>query len=211
MTRTTFNQRLAVMLGAMLITASAVSSAGAGPDPADACAAAKQKAAAQKFSGKVKCHGTALKKGEPVDAACLTKAEGKFDGAFAKAEAKGGCATTGDADDIELLIDNALTDLLAALPGAGATTTTTMPPASCDTLPDCQSCGTCAQEVGAPCEDEVAACLNDTDCAALNDCFSTCPDQACIDACLVAHPTGAVLYSLATDCILATCPTTCGP
>ena len=48
--------------------------ANAATDPGVACAVSKQKAAAKKLSAKVKCHGTALKKGVAVDAACLTKA-----------------------------------------------------------------------------------------------------------------------------------------
>jgi hypothetical protein len=93
-----------------------VSNVDAAVEPGAACAASKQKAAAKKLSDKVKCHGVAIKKEQPVDPACLTKAETKFEGSFAKAEDKGGCATTGDVDEVELLIDDVLAQLLAALP-----------------------------------------------------------------------------------------------
>jgi len=97
-------------------------------DPGAKCAAAKQKAAAKKLSGKVKCHGNAIKKEITVDPACLTKAETKFETSFAKAEAKGGCVTTGDVDAIEALIDDTLAQLLDSLPPSTTTTTTTLPP-----------------------------------------------------------------------------------
>jgi hypothetical protein len=97
----------------------------AAKNPAAICATAKQKAAAKKLTMKVMCHGKAIKKGEPVDATCLMKAETKFNESFTKAEAKGGCTTIGDTADIEMLIDTTLADLLEALPGTTTTTSTT--------------------------------------------------------------------------------------
>jgi hypothetical protein len=96
----------------------------AAKNPAAICATSKQKAAAKKLMAKVLCHGKAIKKSIPVDPACLTKAETKFNEAFTKAEAKGGCTTTGDNTAIELLIDQTLADLLEALPGTTTTSTT---------------------------------------------------------------------------------------
>ena len=107
---------------AMVINVSAAKDLGA------LCAASKQKAAAKKLSDKVKCYGKAIKKAIAVDPACLTKAETKFQGAFTKAESKGGCLTTGDVGSIETLMDNTLDDLLEALPATTTTTTTTTLP-----------------------------------------------------------------------------------
>lgn len=101
---------LAVTVAAVLAAAPAQAA-----DASVTCANAKQKAASKKLSAKVKCHGTARKKGESVDPACLTKAEGKFNDAFAKAESKGDCATTNDAAEIEALVDDTLASLLAAV------------------------------------------------------------------------------------------------
>jgi hypothetical protein len=91
-------------------------------DPAAAqnkCAAAKVKAAGKKASNKAKCHSSAVKKGDPVDAACLTKAETKFNASFAKAEAKPPCLTTGDGAAIEAKIDAFIADLAGTLGGPG--------------------------------------------------------------------------------------------
>jgi hypothetical protein len=93
---------------------------GALPDPGTAdgrkCASAKRKAAGKKAAGKLGCHAKAVAKGAAVDPACLAKAEAKFVAAFAKAEARGGCATSGDAAAIEALVDALVTDVVAALP-----------------------------------------------------------------------------------------------
>lgn len=93
-----------------------VHSAVAGSDPAVACARAKQKAAANKFSRDVKCHGTAMKRGEGVDPECLIGASRKFHGTFMKADARGGCVTTGDVDAVESLLETAIEDLFYAVP-----------------------------------------------------------------------------------------------
>jgi len=76
--------------------------------------AAKQKAAAKKLSAMVNCHNKAIKKLAPVDAECLAKAGEKFESAFAKAGAKGGCTTSGDAAAISSMVDGWLAELLVA-------------------------------------------------------------------------------------------------
>jgi hypothetical protein len=83
-------------------------------DPEANCTTAKQKAAAKKLSAMVNCHNKAIKKLEPVDAECLAKAQRKVEDSFAKAEAKGGCLTTGDVSSISALVDSWLAELLAA-------------------------------------------------------------------------------------------------
>ena len=112
---------------------------------------------------------------------------------------------------LELLVDDALADLLSALPGA--TTTTTLPPASCDTLPDCDSCVSCALGNPGPCVAEISACLDDTNCAALYGCLNLCPpgDSFCLGNCFTTNPGGVTLFNAIDACVGATCTTTCGP
>jgi|SRR5581483_1692487 len=102
-------------------------------DPGLRCAEAKQRAAAKKVVGKVKCNVRAERKGEPVDSACLAKVETIFTAAFQRAEAKGGCATTHDAQTIENKVDTFVADLMNELPPTTTTTTTstTVPAPAC--------------------------------------------------------------------------------
>lgn len=86
------------------------------------CSAAKLKATGKKGDGKLKCHAKAAGKGLAVDPVCLSKIEGKFTVAFDKAEAKGGCATVGDAAAVEALVDAMVAALVGGIP---ATTTST--------------------------------------------------------------------------------------
>src|SRR5262245_29452975 len=98
----------------------------AGQTPAQKCAVAKSKAAAKKIEAKLRCQQRAAQEGTAVDAACLTSAETKFDGAIAKAEAPGGCAVTGDGATIESAVDSCV-DSIVTLTFGTATTTTTLP------------------------------------------------------------------------------------
>jgi hypothetical protein len=97
------------------IVAVTVSVAFAGPTPAQRCASAKLKAASKKAAAKLKCNDKAIVTGAPVDPPCLGKAEDKFEAAFAKAELRGGCATTGDAGAVEAIVDAFVDDVVAAL------------------------------------------------------------------------------------------------
>jgi hypothetical protein len=86
-----------------------------GPGPSK-CTKKKLLAAGKKTLGKAKCHAKAAGQGSDVDAACLTKAEDKFDNAFTNAEAVADCAApTGDAGAIEAKIDAFITDMVATL------------------------------------------------------------------------------------------------
>jgi pimeloyl-ACP methyl ester carboxylesterase len=79
------------------------------------CIASKLKAAGKLAQKQLGCHSKAIKKGEVVDAACLTKAsDGVADG-FAKAEGNGGCLTEGDLTQVEGLVDGSTNIALAAL------------------------------------------------------------------------------------------------
>jgi hypothetical protein len=69
------------------------------------CAAAKIKAAGKEARDAIKCESAAFGRGEPVDARCLAKASNKLLQSFQKAEARGGCSTTGDAQAIEAIVD----------------------------------------------------------------------------------------------------------
>ena len=69
------------------------------------CAVTKIKAAAKKAEDQIKCHSSAFGRGQPVDARCLAKAGSKLLVAFQKAEARGGCTTTGDGAAIETIVD----------------------------------------------------------------------------------------------------------
>lgn len=92
--------------------------------PGAICAAAKQKAAGKKADDKLKCHAKATAANAVVDADCLAKAEAKFLKAIDKAEAKGGCATPGDAASLEAIVDSFVSTVVTATPA----TTTTIPP-----------------------------------------------------------------------------------
>src|SRR5262245_12710928 len=92
---------LALLAAASLLAALAV----AAQDPAARCTAAKLKAAAKKTSSKLKCHATAAARGSAVDPACLGKAEEKFSAAWARAEARGGCAPSLSESTVESRVD----------------------------------------------------------------------------------------------------------
>jgi hypothetical protein len=91
---------------------------GVGTDAARVCAIAKLKAAAKVTATKGFCSERAISKGAAASAACLPNVVPAFD----KAEAKGGCATTGDAGEIETDVNR----LVAAL-GHGLSPTSTLP------------------------------------------------------------------------------------
>ena len=86
-----------------------------GADPARACSKRKLGATAKKIADKLKCFATAAGKGVTVDAACLSKAEGKFASAFVKAEAKGGCPTVNDVATVESQVDDCVDAVRSAL------------------------------------------------------------------------------------------------
>jgi hypothetical protein len=83
--------------------------------PSQVCAGAKLKAAGKNAGLKLACHGKSARKGVAVDATCLAKADGKLLQAFTKAEQKGGCLTTGDANDVSDAIDSSVGASVALL------------------------------------------------------------------------------------------------
>jgi hypothetical protein len=96
-----------------------------GATPAQKCAAAKVQAADHKTSRQLACYERAYTTGKTVSAACLSAASAKFNVAFAKAEAKGGCATPGDRATVEAAVDSYVATLAAGLLSPSGTTTTT--------------------------------------------------------------------------------------
>jgi plastocyanin len=91
------------------------------------CASTKLKATGKKEAAKLGCHAKAVLKGVAADPTCLTKAETSFTKRFGAAEAKGGCATSGDAGTVEGTVDAFVNDVVAALPTTTPTSTTTLP------------------------------------------------------------------------------------
>ena len=108
---------IVVVLAASWLAAATASAA----DPAATCAAAKRKAAAKKAKGKLGCAAKAAAKGLAIDGACLGGVETKFQTAYAKAESKGGCLTTGNANAVETTVDGCVGDVQAALAVPGGT------------------------------------------------------------------------------------------
>lgn len=95
-------------LGCMLLPAAAHAA-----QDAAGCASVKLKAAATSALSQLKCHATAARKNVAVDAACIDKAKSKLRTAVDRADAHGGCATTGDGAAYEAQVD----DFVAAIVG----------------------------------------------------------------------------------------------
>lgn len=83
--------------------------------PGQICTGTKLKATGKAVSASVGCHARAAKQGGGIDPACPVKAAARLADAFARAEARGGCVTVGDADDIDVLLDSSVAAFVAAL------------------------------------------------------------------------------------------------
>jgi hypothetical protein len=90
----------------------AVNGAAGGPSK---CDAKKLQAGTKKAAEKAGCHAKAVRKGVPVDGACLGKAEAKFSAAIGKAETRTDCTNTGQAAVLEAIVDAYVTDLVSEL------------------------------------------------------------------------------------------------
>ena len=105
--------RLAVaVVGFALLVSASGHAAGT---PAQSCAGAKMKAAGKSAGLKLACHATAARRGLAVDSSCLARAATNLAASFAKAEAQGGCMTTGDGSAIAAMIDSSVGAFVAAL------------------------------------------------------------------------------------------------
>src|SRR6185436_2663557 len=109
----------------------ALASVASGAGPAEKCAAAKLRAAAQKTSGLLECHARALQAPTSLESAYTTRVRAKFVAKWERIESRGGCAVNGDGDDVEARIDAFVADLVDAVPATTTTTTTTTTPATC--------------------------------------------------------------------------------
>jgi hypothetical protein len=95
------------------------------PTPAEKCAAAKLNAASKKIAAKLRCYQKAVAANGRLHPNCLVAADAIFAAAFARAEARGGCATTGDATAVEMEVDAEVASLVSALAPVTITTTPT--------------------------------------------------------------------------------------
>jgi len=102
------------------------------------CREAKAKAAGKKASDLLKSFGRNEKNPVGRLAQDISKAQSKFTRSFSRAEARGGCLTSGDSDDVEARVDAFVQDVLAETSGVTSTTVTTTSttvPGTTTTLP----------------------------------------------------------------------------
>ena len=89
--------------------------------PAEQCAATKFTETGKNASGKLKCWSKEVFNSHPTRfSECNAKVEGLLAYKFAKAEAEGGCATTGDTGTIEAKVDAFTDDVVTELTGSPA-------------------------------------------------------------------------------------------
>lgn len=84
-------------------------------EAADRCGADKLKAAGRLGQSVFGCEATAARRGEPLDAACVSTADGKMADSFTRAEDRGGCATEGDAAAVSASVEADTAAIVAAL------------------------------------------------------------------------------------------------
>lgn len=106
---------LLVILAAALL----VVTVRAGVDPGARCTSAKLKAAAKLSGSELRCRAKAAGGQIAVDPACVGRATQKFQAAWARAEAAGGCHTTGDASAIAAKIEACSADVADDLQRCG--------------------------------------------------------------------------------------------
>ena len=115
----------------------------AGATPAEKCAVTKSKAAAKKTVAKLKCWQKAFATGATTaDSDCLATAETKFNAAIAKADAAGGCVRSGDAAQIEHVVDQCVGDIVAATPTVACQAASLSCKCGSITFSTTQTCGT---------------------------------------------------------------------
>jgi hypothetical protein len=155
------------------------------------CAAAKLRAAGRKAASKISCYRKAVLAGTAPDADCLARAEAKFVRALAAADVRGGCLTTGDAADVEAIVDQFIADLVAHFPNTTTSSTTTTSSSSSSSFAsppptlDCGSGSMCSN--GSPCGEPgyvcqfVPSCFcgGPSFCTCWNTTFTTCTSLPC--------------------------------
>jgi cysteine-rich repeat protein len=108
-------RKLVVAIG-LAVFVCAGSPAHGGVDLAAACKEAKAKATGRKAADLLEAHGKNRKRPNPPKLVSdVSKAQSKFTRAFSGAEAKGRCATVGDAGAVEAKVDAFLTDAIGEL------------------------------------------------------------------------------------------------
>jgi len=134
-------------------------------DGSRTCAASKLKAAGKRSRSRLQCFAKAEKRSESVDLTCLAKAGEKFSSAFDKAEARGGCVSTGDASLIAGFVDGGVSAIVAEIQpicgddiATGAEQCDGSDDAACpgDCVSSCVCPGTCGDgvaETGEECDD----------------------------------------------------------
>src|SRR5262245_50024048 len=95
------------------------SPAGSATDPAVKCSAAKLKAAGRKANGKLKCYARATLEGLADDQTCVDKIEAKFNSAWQRIEAAGGCRASADQTSVETTVDILARGLFVGLAPCG--------------------------------------------------------------------------------------------
>jgi hypothetical protein len=104
---------------------------------ANGCQSAKLKAAGKFAAALLNCQSKAAKKGTPLDVACVDKVRVKLNdpvkGAFAKAETKPPCDTTGDVGAIQTAIESFVEQAVIGMPrNDGCGSGFTIAPETCD-------------------------------------------------------------------------------
>ncbi len=128
--------------------------------PAEKCAVAKLNAASKKLAAKLRCYQKAVAANGRLHPNCLVVAEATFAAAFARAEAKGGCVTTGDAAAIEMEVDADVGALVSALSPVTITTTPSTASTATTTSTTTMTLATTSTTTTAP------ACLLGSSCGA---------------------------------------------
>jgi len=171
-------RRFGMVLAALAMLGLSATLIYAGPTAAQKCAVAKSKAAGKKFAAKLKCNQKAILKGQAVEPNCLTAAESKFNTEIQKAEAKGGCVVTGDANALEGAVDSCV--------GSIATLTPTV---ACQAANISCRCGNgtagSTQTCGAPNPEDCATVrtIASENCALNGAPPDSCATVPCTDAC----------------------------
>lgn len=160
------------------------------------CASSKRKAVGKKAGADLKCRSKAAKRAEPVDSACLAKADAKLTTTLTRAEAKGGCATAGDAGAVCTQVSDATSAVaaeLVALCGDGVAG----PLEECDGGDDDLCPGFC--DSSCVCN---TVCGNDLvegteECDGTDD--SACPGE-CLGSCVCAGNCGDSVADVGEEC-----------
>jgi hypothetical protein len=105
---------LRLVIAAVVFVLQATAALGA-PDPAASCHAAKLKATGKAVGGLLGCHAKASKAGLTPSPTCIARAQQSITDRFAKAEARGGCSSEGDAGAVGEASSGSVVAIVAAL------------------------------------------------------------------------------------------------